>query len=194
MESLKISIGIPTYSQMHVETTMCLIYAIQQLKADIHLNFRKGTYVHALRNDIVKEAFNKKADYLMFLDSDLSFQPDGIYKLLQHNKDIVGGMYNMKGLPPVSTIKLADENGKLKKVDGALVPDTLFECYAIPAGFMLIKLDAIKDIKNPFDFAYDEDGELVGEDVNFCKKIHDKGLKVWCDPTIKIGHIGEFLY
>lgn len=194
MDSLKISIGIPTYSQIHIETTMCLIYAIQQIKGDIHLNFRKGTYVHELRNQIVKDALDKQADYLMFLDSDLSFQPDGIYKLLQHNKDVVGGIYNMKELPLVSTVKLADENGNLKKVDGALIPDTLFECYAVPTGFMLIKLDAIKDMKNPFEFAYDDEGELVGEDVNFCRKLHNKGLSVWCDPTIKIGHIGEYLY
>jgi hypothetical protein len=60
---------------------------------------------------------------------------------------------------------------------------------------------AIKNMKNPFDFGIDEAGELfgkpgefIGEDVNFCKRANEMGLEVWCDPTIRIGHIGEYLY
>lgn len=194
MDTIKLSVGMPTKGEVCIETMMCLIYALQEAKCDVQLNFHKGTYIQDLRNNIVKDAIKNKADYLMFVDSDLTFPPDGIKKLLDHKKDIVGGMYNMKSLPLTNTIKIADKDGKRLDVDGAMVPEELFKCYAIPTGFMLIKLDAIKDMEFPFDFGREEDGQLIGEDVNFCIKAQQKGLEIWCDPTIKIGHIGSYLY
>lgn len=189
-----ISIGIPTRGEISIETTMCLIYAMQKTPCNVHLNFHKGTYIHELRNDIIKEAIDKGADYMMFIDSDMVFDPDGIAKLLSHKKDIVGGMYNMKSLPLVSTIKLEDENGNRLHSTEAQIPDKLFKCYAVPTGFMLIRLEAIKNMKYPFDFDREEDGSLIGEDVNFCIRARKMGLEVWCDPTIKIGHIGTYVY
>lgn len=195
MKPKKISIGIPTYSQIHIETVACLIYSLQETKAEVQLNFHKGTYLHQLRNNMLKEARENNADYLMFVDSDMTFPPDGIKKLLSYDKDIIGGMYNMKTLPLVNTIKIADDEGNFISSDGAEIPTNhIFKCFSVPTGFMLIKLEAIKSLDKPFDFGTNEKGELIGEDVYFCMQAHKIGLDVWCDPTIKIGHIGEYLY
>jgi GT2 family glycosyltransferase len=196
MGTIKISIGIISMGQVHLETMRDTIYALNNLTEPYayRLNFHKGTYVQALRNDCVKEALEQEADYLMFIDTDMVFPPDGITRLLERKKDVIGGMYHMKGLPLVNTIKVLGKDGKQAKVKDVEVPNKLFKVFAVPTGFMLIKLSAIKDMKNLFDFDRDENGDLIGEDINFCKRLIEKGVEIWCDPTIAIGHIGEYLY
>lgn len=193
---IKLSIGMPVYDSVCVETMLCAILALRTLPYEIHFNFRKGTYLHDARNQIVKEALKVGATHLMFIDSDLTFPEDGITRLMSHKKDIIGGAYNMKSLPPTSTIKLCDENGEfISKKDFEVPADKPFKVYAVPTGFMLIRLDAIKDMIDPFDFGKKENGELIGEDVNFCIRAQkEMGLDIWCDASIKIGHIGQYLY
>lgn len=195
MGTIKITIGIPSIGEIHIETMLCLIYSLNKMGAyQISFSFHKGTYLQELRNLIVQDALAAGSDYLFFLDTDLTFSPDGILKLLGHKKDIIGGAYNMKQPgPPVSTLKMADANGKLLKLLEHPTED-IFKCYSVPTGFMLIRLAAIKNMVNPFDFARNEQGGLIGEDVNFCKRCAEMGLDIWCDPTINIGHIGEYLY
>lgn len=189
---MRISLAIVTRGEICIETAMCLMLALRETPHEIHINFRKGTYIHELRNDAVKEARLAQADYLMFIDSDMTFPPDGIAKLLSHNKDVIGGMYNMKHLPLTNTIKMVDEHGK--RLSTFQIPNTIFKAHAIPTGFMLIRLDAIKLMDYPFEFDREPDGGLVGEDVLFCLRCQKIGVDVWCDPTIKIGHIGDYLY
>lgn len=192
---MRISLGIPTRGEVNIETTMALMYMLKETPHEFHLNFHKGTYLNELRNDILKDARDNNADYLMFIDSDLTFPPDGINRLLASYKDVIGGIYNMKQLPPVSTLKMIDKDGKIIGGKAEDIPkDKIFKAYAIPTGFMLIRLEAIKDIKNPFDFSRDEKGEFIGEDVGFCEKVREAGLDIWCDPTIPIGHIGSYMY
>jgi hypothetical protein len=197
MEPIKIAIGLPTAGNVKIETVLSLVMAIQKTKnAHLLLCFYKGTYIHQLRSAILNEAREKKADYLMFVDSDVTFPSDGIQKLLDLNKDIIGGAYNMKSLPKMTTIKIAGTDGKkYSAIENFVMPNEPFKCAAIPTGFMLIKLDAIKDLVNPFNYGYREkDGEFIGEDVYFCEKAQEIGLDIWCDPTIPISHIGDYAY
>ena len=187
-----ISIGMPTRGECHILTMQSLMGAMPILKAPyigIHLNFHCGTYIHQMRNDIVKTAMEIKADYVMFIDSDMVFPSDGILKLLSHNKDVIGGNYNARKFPLESTVRVVDDNGNFLSTQ--LPTDKIAKVFAVPTGFMLIKLSAIKDIPHPFDFDRQQDGSLIGEDVNFCKRCNEKGLEVWCDPGFLIGHIGE---
>lgn len=196
MDTVKVSIGVCSYSQVQLETAMCMIYALNSLVDPYYyqLNFHKGTYVHQLRNNMLDAARENGADYLMFIDADVTFPPDAIMKLLGRKKDIIGGMYNLKSLPPINTIKMVDEKGKMLNLKGAEIPiDKPFKCFAVPTGFMLIRLEAIKDMKRPFQFE-ERENDFIGEDVFFCKTANEMGLEVWCDPTITIGHIGEYLY
>ena len=196
---MRISLGIISRGEVCIETVMCLAQMFQHTPHEFHLNFRKGTYVQEMRNDCLKEARVVNADYLFFVDTDMIFPEDGLNKLLAHGKDVVGGMYNMKSLPLVTTIKFAKEDGErmfLAEEDlpeSLEIPDKLFRVYGLPTGFMLIKLSAIKELENPFDFGRDEKG-IIGEDIGFCIRCKEIGISVWCDPTIKIGHIGQYVY
>ena len=45
------------------------------------------------------------------------------------------------------------------------------------------------EIQSFFDFKSTPDG-YVGEDYLFCDRVHEIGMEVWIDPTIKLGHMG----
>ena len=191
---MRISLAIITRGEVRIETVLSLMHTLKETPAEFHLNFRKGTYIQEMRNDALRDARAADADYLFFVDSDVTFPGDGLKKLLSRDKDIIGGMYNMKTLPPKTTIKPLDENGKRLMVDTFEAPkDRIFKVYGLPTGFMLIRLEAIKHLENPFDFDRNTEG-LIGEDINFCIHCQEIGLDLWCDPTITIGHIGDYLY
>jgi hypothetical protein len=194
VKKTKITIGVPTRGEVHVKTVGSIINAIvktSQNGYDIDFDFEIGTYLHQMRNEIVYGAIKNGSDYLMFIDADLRFPEDGILKLLAHNKDVVGGCYNVRQLPAHGTVKNLNDKGDIYDYD---MSKGLEKVFAIPTGFMLIKLSAIRFMPHPFDYGRFDDGTFIGEDINFCKRFNEMGREVWCDGSIPIGHIGEYTY
>lgn len=187
---------MPTMGEVKVETMLSVLTNVSDLaEYNIEISFQKGTYLHDLRNIIVNEARKAKVDYLMFIDSDVAFEYDSIRKLIDHNKDIVGGHYNMKKFPITTTMKPLAEDGKSASTAETYdMPNKLFKCAAVPTGFLLINMKALDSMPRFFDFEYLPNGDLLGEDVWFCNKARELGFDIWCDPTIKIGHVGAYMY
>lgn len=196
--SLNLTIGIPCYGSFKAEMVVSLFNALPRIDGQLHLSVRRGCYLHLLREEIIEEAIQKGSTHLLFIDTDIVFNADHIPKLLALDKDICGANYNTKSVPPISTIKMADpETGKLIRMEPEKIPrDAPFQCAAIATGFMLIKIASLlrSNLELPY-FDYDVlDGKFMGEDVNFCLRARKAGLEVWCDPTVRVGHIGEFMY
>jgi hypothetical protein len=176
---------------MKVQTALSLAVAVKATPYDITLTARKGPYTHWNRDALVQEALESNSSHLMFIDTDVVFPHDGIHKLLGHDKDIVGAMYNVKGsVPPLNTIKFADSKGRYATVPHEAVPKELFKCAAIPTGFMLINMQVFDKLKKPYFPCVPP----VGEDVAFCKAAIKADIEIWCDPTIPVGHLGDYLY
>ena len=85
--------------------------------------------VNRARNTCVAKFLSGDATHLMFVDADIQFNANDIVKLINHDKDIVGGIYSTKTSPKmvVNTI----DNGK---VEGDLI-----EVGTLGTGFMLVK-------------------------------------------------------
>lgn len=155
---------------------------------DVRLTMERGCDVASNRNKLAQRAIDGNYSHLLFIDSDMSFPPDTLARLIKHDKDIVGVAINRRSLPLESNVKpLSKED-----VDKPL-PTELFEATSVGTGIMLIKTDVFKNLEYPwFDFEYLE-GERYGEDVTFCLLAGMK-YKIWVDPTIPARHIGEYLY
>jgi len=194
MSDTKITIGVLSQGTLKMEMASSLVMAVCATYVPIHMMFYQGAYVHDSRNKIVEEAIKEGSTHLMFIDHDQTFPETGISTLLSRNKDIIGGCYNMRGLPLRTTVMVPINENESRLLSPNEVPKEPFRCSVVPAGFMLIKMEALKKMEPPY-FSFDPlDNRLVGEDVYFCRKANKLGIEVWCDPTIPIKHIGDYAY
>lgn len=200
---MKLIIGICSGGQIHAQTVTSLIGALNKLKdegIDFKVSCQIGGYKPASMNNIVKEVLAEGYDYYMSIDCDMVFPPDGIIRLLDNNKAIVGANYSVRGNavngnPREAVVKIADDKGKLKSMAVHDLPKQLFKCFSIGNGFTLYKADIFKKIPEPwFEARVDDSGNFSTEDVHFMAKANAAGIKVWCNPKIQMGHIGEFRY
>ena len=143
---LKISIGMPLGIGIKSDAFTSFIGMLLSTPLQFHFNFYSSPYIHESRNKIVQEAQKANCTHLMFIDTDLQYQPDGIIKLLNHDKDIVAGGYKMKTKDGKGTIKII-KNGEYENIDNP--PEVLFKCDVAPTGFMLIKMDVFNKVSFP---------------------------------------------
>ena len=65
-------------------------------------------------------------------------------------------------------------------------------------GCALLKMSVFDKIPYPwFEFKYYEKNgrwEQTSEDLLFCQKLQDAGLKIYCDPTVQCTHIGATVH
>ena len=186
----KICIGLPSGGLIRAETVACLVDAVLHTPSVIfNLQVQIGSLVHENREEIARKALAQKATYLMFIDSDIIFPANAVSILLSRKKPIIGVNYNYRRLPAASTVKLLSH----KTSQNPLEP---FQVRAVGLGFTLIQTQVFEQIPRPWFFFKpgQKSGEFVGEDVWFCERAREHGVKVWCDPTVKVGHIGTWVY
>ena len=145
--------------------------------------------------------------HMLWVDADVGFCMDDVWKLLAADKDIVGGLYPLKSFPikwastPYPTINGQHEDGKLVRTD------------YIANGFMLIKREAFKIMyehyKEELTFSYWDENYVdlfqtiidkernnlyLTEDYAFCKRANDIGLKTWIHNEVQLSHTGMQRY
>ncbi|MCC7575002.1 hypothetical protein KO361_05400 [Candidatus Woesearchaeota archaeon] len=150
-----------------------------------------------------QKPFNEELDYdyLMWIDSDSVFTPQQFDKLLEHDKDIVSGVYMMSNGIEYATVKEWDEeffkkNGYftfLKPEDCKdLKEGELLDVAYTGFGFILIKKGVFESLTYPWfrqeKFVIGDFVDYSMEDVSFCMTIRKKGYKIWVDPSIRVGH------
>jgi GT2 family glycosyltransferase len=199
----KITLAICTNREVKAKTVAALLELVAYSKdIDFHiLVASRGFTIAENRNYCVIQAQRALSDYLLFVDDDMTFPKDTLEKLLANGKQIVGVNSYSRCLPPSSTVGLMDKNGEYMHPDyhpsfALKIPDELFKAYFVGTGVMLIDMKVFDAIATPyFAFSVDEHGQVAnGEDGSFCDKAKKVGIDVWCDPTIAVGHLGEYEY
>ncbi len=141
---------------------------------------------------------------VLLIDSDESWEPQDVVRLLFHPEEIVGATYPMKNnwSEYVGTVKQEDgvPIGKML-ADGT----ALLEADRLAAGFLRLKVSALRkwaeaypDLKShepdgaktQFFSRMLVDGVMHCQDMAFCRRWQDIGGQLWLDPMVKIGHWG----
>jgi len=158
-----------------------------------------GPKVDMARNHIMKRWLKSTdTDYLLMVDTDMVLPPDTLDILINHDKDIVGGlcfsgMGSGGSVKPV--IKVIEENEILVLWD--YPTDTLVQVAATGAACVLIKRKVAegvwqargKDHPMPW-FAHGMHKNVqIGEDVAFCLTAGKVGYEVWVDTGLIIPHV-----
>jgi glycosyltransferase involved in cell wall biosynthesis len=203
---MKLAVGVPitwTHVPTHFMTSYVRMFKPQQLESmrqrgidKVFDIFNRNFPVDRNRNEICKSAIELDCDYLLFLDSDMTFPDDMVARLLDADRDIISGIYFKKAPPynPVPSIFDPDcpsgQDLKPVQVDSP----GLVKVDVVGAGCLLIRKKVLEKMKRPwFSYALDKrTGEMsISEDIGFCRKAVACGFEVWTDTRIVCGHISQ---
>ena len=179
----KIGVGVPTNRLIKAKTASSLLRLIAHSKHEYEFIIStRGFNTSENRNYIASQAIKRDCTHLFFVDDDMIFPEDTLDRLLAHDKDIVGAVYNTKYEVQTPVIEY----------DGEKSETEIFRCAAIGTGCLLIKCEVFRKVPQIwFNYEWNENGSVkMSHDWLFCHKARDCGFEIWADPTLEIGHLG----
>ena len=114
-------------------TSLCkLIADLTRANIKVDMNTLKSPYVSYARNILTAQFMKSDKDYLLFIDSDVEFEPECALRMVVAQKDIVCTPYRVK-TDKVRYTTTVPDNDNVKILPGGLV-----EITRGPSGMMLI--------------------------------------------------------
>lgn len=190
-----ILIGIPCMDNIPARFAHSLV--MLRKTGECAVTFEIGSLIYIGRNNIAKRAIEMNADYVLWLDSDMIFNPDTLIKLMAHMKDknidMISGLYFRRVAPftPVLFDRLdIDEAQRCYWTEFKEIPDHVFEVGACGFGCVLMRSEVLFDVQAKYGTMFAPIGN-TGEDLAFCWRARQCGYKIYCDPDIPCGHVGH---
>jgi hypothetical protein len=182
--ALKVMLATPMYGGM------CTGHYVQGLLETVSFMRDKGVHVFwsqimneslipRARNELARLSLEHDFDYLMFVDADIGFSGDAVWRLMQADKDIICGIYPKKEIA-WGRVAEAAQAGRtnLQQHSGTFVFNTIDDAQTVTderglveirhggTGFMLIKrsvMEALKEHTPTYRIATSKnaDGEYV---------------------------------
>lgn len=201
---MKTLIAVPCMDVIEAEFVECLTRLIQRYPEDqIEVRYLKASLVYDARNQITRYAIQKGGfDYILWLDSDMTFEPDVLDRLMADIEGEEDGKKKMAvtGLcfgrrPPFkpcifSKLDVKQEGNVITPISENWYDyprDSVFEVEACGFACVLMRMDALEAMGIygvPF---FPIAG--MGEDLTFCWRANKIDIRFWCDSRLKIGHI-----
>lgn len=189
---MKTLIAVPCMDS--VATPFCQsLLTMNKVGDECSVSFQVGSLVSESREKLAALAISRDADYVLWLDSDMTFEPDLMERLMKHMEtyDIVTGLY-FRRRPPFSPVifkRLHLEGDVCLFEDYTEYPeDRVFEVEGIGFGCVMMKTEVLLSVFARYKNCFTMMGRN-GEDVSFSMRARNCGYKIWCDPSIKCGHI-----
>jgi hypothetical protein len=215
LRSTRVHICMPCYGgQLTEQTFMSFIKwsnTCRQLGIDWTVEtMTNESLISRARNTLTaKFLANNDSTHLMFIDADIGWEPWHLLALLNHDKDVIGGLYPMKTIPVkwcVNGIPGAPDND----------PTGLLEVTKTGTGFLLMKRHVFEKLKShpavkPFNNDIGLPAELnehmktyfdtavrenryYSEDWTFCENWRDLGGQVFVDKRVLLRHVGTYTF
>jgi glycosyltransferase involved in cell wall biosynthesis len=156
-------------------------------------------YVSHARATMLRKSLDWGAEAVVFIDHDLSFEPEGLLKLIETEGPVVSGLYRFKKDEEeyMGILREQTDGTPFVREDGCIRADK------VPAGFLKITREAV----DTFMKAYPEliygvrynpsidlfnhgahDGVWYGEDYSFSRRWRECGGEIWIVPDINLTH------
>ena len=151
--------------------------------------FQCGSLVYDARNKLAKAAIAMNADWTMWFDSDMIFQPDTMLRLLDHNAPIVSGAYFRRS-PPYHLVAYNKCDAEKREWSDLPLPTDTVKCEGVGFGCILVKTEVLFNVAAKFRTWF-EPTNGFGEDLAFCWRARQCGYDILLDPKISCGHVGQ---
>lgn len=205
MKLRKVMIGTPCYDGRldvwYVNSLMNTIKKASTRNIDIQpiwVSF--DALLQKARNDTIELALSSDFDDLIWIDSDIEWDPEWIFTLLDYDVDVVGGTYPKKGDKEEYVYRPID--------DVPFEPDPvtgLIEVLGLGTGFVKWSRKAIQYLWDSSEmyietkdnrerrFIFDvvvKNNNLISEDIYAFMKLREGGFKIYLDPNMTCNHTG----
>ena len=170
------------------------------------------------RNNCVSYFLNSDCTHFLFIDADIGFEPEAIYRLIEKDVPLCLTPYPVKGYGKDHQLQFIvhfpdKDNVRIQK-------DGFTEITAGPTGFMMIKREVFEKLaeKYPerktvnkqlvgnkvetmekgwytfFETAQDPENGYLGEDISFCRLWTNIGGKIYADTQTPLTHFGSHAF
>ena len=203
MSNPKVMIAVPMMGTVCAEFFASAMNI--QTTTETQMSMEVNSLVYDSRNKLSLKAIENDCDYILWIDSDMTFDRDVLIKLLQDaeelNADFITALFFMRSFPikPVilKSLKWGQENGEFfygAELWEDYPRDQVFETCGGGMACTLVKVSAIKEVAEHFGMSPFTPLPYLSEDYSFCWRLKQLGKKMYCDSRIKVGHVGSFLY
>ena len=130
-------------------------------------------------------------DTILWIDSDIIFNPDDAMKLINSDKDIVSGAYLLASGEVTAYPKLLKSGYLFQDV---LAMKEITKVEGCGFGFLAVKSGVFESLSRPWfqsAIGTTDDGftfPIMGEDLSWCKRVQEQGYEIWFDPTVRVVH------
>lgn len=137
---------------------------------------------------------NLTYDKMLWIDSDIAWEPQDVLKLYESDKDIVSGAYILGDGSVASYRKMLSGPMSFEEVSNLT---ELTEVDGAGFGFICFKSGIFENLSRPWfqsvTHPYVIDGiehiiPIMGEDLSLCARVKKIGYKIWLDPTVRLVH------
>ena len=194
---MKTLIAIPCMDVIEADFTECLTELLLKHGDDVEVKYLKASLVYDARNQLTKYVLDRKCfDYVLWLDSDMTFKPDLLDRLMEdiEGREAVSGLCFGRR-PPFKPCIYRKLN--VTTDGGMMMPeaenwfdyprDQIFEVAACGFACVLMRVDVLERML-VYGVPFFPVGGL-GEDLTFCWRAGKQDIHFHCDSRLKIGHI-----
>lgn len=200
---MKVVLCVPTIRKPYQQLRDSIAAAVPVLDAagiDHSIVSEVGNpYVSQARNVMLRKALDAKAEQIIFLDHDISFESDALLRLIETEGEVVAGTYRFKQDEEkyMGTVYSGLDGTPVVRKDGCL------QAQWVPAGFLRVTEKAVDQFIGgyphllygrryaPYIDLFNHgahNGVWYGEDYAFSRNWGDCGGKIWLIPDLNITH------
>lgn len=171
-----------------------------------------GKPTHVSRNEAVKRFLYSDMDTLLMIDDDMLYDATDLHKLRNNMEswdyDVVQAFCTHKTYPPHAIVLHETVpqpslplslKGRSYDTLSTVDDNTIIQVDAVGLAFTLIKRHVLEALVNEYGVSHTYDffqwgSGYGGEDLEFSRKLLDKGFNLAVDTNVKIGHVGKAVY
>ena len=189
--SIRLLIAVPTTDYVHADFVKSLARLQCELgrrRVAYDVEIQSGTLVYYARNRLANKAINENYTHVLWLDSDMVFDEQIVDDLMEVGKEMVCGAFVSRRPPYGPCIYTSIEKNNVKQVkDFGLRPFRVAGC-----GFaaVLTTMELLQAVNQKYGTCF-QPTDYYGEDLAFCWRVNQLGREIWCEPTVRAGHIAH---
>lgn len=199
----KVMIAIPMHGTVRSEFFLSVLGL--QTNGNAKICVSENSLVYDARNKLALRALQEGYDYILWIDSDMTFDGDALLRLLEdaeEGREYVSGLCFTRTLPcrpavcKTLTWECSEQNPVKheQEIYKDYPRDAVFEVAATGAAFLLVKTSLIREIAETFHISPFQPLPFLGEDYSFCIRATQLGKKLYCDSRVKVGHVGTMIF